>query len=390
MPNSFDFVVIGGGITGVAIAHELAAHGSVLLAEMESQLAYHTTGRSAAISMESYGNATIRALTKLSSRTLREPDPRFSEAPLSSPRGALILADQEMRGRLETRFGEVRKLVAEAALIDGADCLELAPYLAPDRFVAGLWEPSAFDLDVHAIHAAYLAGLRRRSGIVARNCRLSAAKRRRGEWLLVFSDGRTIVTPMLVDAAGAWADDVARLAGVEPIGLRPLRRTVAMVMPSEDVSHTPYVGTVDEQLFIKPESGGLMVSPCDETPSEPCDAWAEDLDVAVAIDRFEQATRFRVERLKTNWAGLRTFLPDRSPVVGLDPTTPGFAWYAGVGGYGIQTVPALSALAAGLCLGEGPSAELLALGFDVGSVLVDRCRTRSFATRTLDRVAELR
>lgn len=389
MRTTCDFVVIGGGIAGVAVAHELAAQGSVLLADMESHLAYHTTGRSAAISMESYGNATIRALTKVSSRFLRAPDETFSPVPLAGPRGALILADAEMQTKLEARFSEVRKLVPDATLLRADDCLELVPYLARNRWVGGLYEPSAFDLDVHAIHGAYLAGLRRRGGIVVPACRLTTAERRHGDWRLLFSDGRRVVTPTVVNAAGAWADEVARLVGAEPVGLRPLRRTVALVTPSVDVSHMPYVGTVDEQIFIKPESGGLMVSPCDETPSEPCDSWADDLDVAIAIDRLERAMTLTVGRPKASWAGLRSFLPDRSPVVGPDPATPGFAWYAGVGGYGIQTVPALSSLTAALIVGSAVSPELEALGFDVDSVRVERCRTRTFEAHPVECVAEL-
>jgi D-arginine dehydrogenase len=390
MSKTYDFAIIGGGIAGVAIGHELAAFGSVCLLKRETQLAYHTTGRSAAISMESYGNATIRALTKVSSAFYKAPPDGFTETPLWAPRGALILADEGMTAKLDARFATVSQIVPTVQRLSTPDILELAPFLHPERWTAALYEPDAFDLDVHAIHGAFLRSFRRNGGEVRREAELVSAARRAGVWTLTLSDGGTLQAATLINAAGAWADEAAAIAGVSGIGLRPLRRSVLLVDPGRDVRAVPYIGTVNEEIFIKPESGRVMVSPCDETESAPCDAWPDDLDVAVAMERFEQATTIQVSHVQAKWAGLRCFVSDRSPVIGADDATDGFFWFAAPGGYGIQAAPGLAALCRSLILKDGVPPQLARLGVTAAAVSPARCRQPEFRQRAVEVVAELR
>ncbi|MBH9577927.1 NAD(P)/FAD-dependent oxidoreductase [Inhella proteolytica] len=357
---SFEFVVVGGGIAGVAVASELAAHGRVLLIEREASLAYHTTGRSAAISMESYGNELIRQLTGASRAFFHEPDPAFTSEPLWAPRGALIVGDELNLAKLRQRHAAVRRQVPQAEWLEGAELRRHLPFLGP-QWVAGILEPSAFDLDVHAIHSAFRRRLRQLGGQVRAGTELLAAHQDGGGWSLQLSDGSHVAAGSIVNAAGAWADELARRCGVRPLGLRPLLRTVVVVDPECEVSGCPYLGTVDEQLFIKPEVGRLLVSPCDETPSEPCDALPDELGVAIAMERLLRATQLRPRRVLNRWAGLRVFVPDRSPVIGVDPEKDGFVWCAALGGYGIQTAPAVARLCAALTRGAALHAELQGL-----------------------------
>lgn len=389
MSQSFDFVVIGGGIAGVSVAYQLAEHGRVCLLERERQLAYHTTGRSAAISMESYGNQHIRALTCASRGFFEAPPAGLASTPLWSPRGALIVATHEREAQLRHRFEAVRQHVPDARWADAEQVMALAPYLAPGRWSAGLHEPGAFDLDVHAIHGAYLTGLRQRGGEVRRDCELFGAQHRDGVWRLLCGDGSTLHARLIVNAAGSWADTCAERCEVPAIGLQALRRTVLVVDPHCEVHNTPYLGTLDEDIFIKPEAGRLIVSPCDETPSAPCDAQPEELDLAITLDRLEQATQLRPKRIVNRWAGLRNFVADRTPVVGADPRQPAFVWLAALGGYGIQTAPALSRLCCHSALGLPMPADLAERGLDYAPFSPERCRSATFATRRVTEVAQL-
>jgi D-arginine dehydrogenase len=351
MKHSFDFVVIGGGIAGVAVGAELARHGSVLLLEREGSLSYHTTGRSAAISMESYGNALIRRLTCASRGFFENPPSELTSDELSSPRGALIVGDEAHWGKLNARFQAVVQQVPSARWLDRKAVAEMVPFLG-EQWIAGIHEPSAFDLDVHAIHGAFLRGIRLRGGLVRTESEIAHAQRIGDAWTIKLANGDSLQADTIVNAAGAWADVVAQRCGATALGIQPLLRTVVVVDPERDVSRCPYIGTVDEQLFIKPDVGRLMVSPCDETPSEPCDALPDELGVAIAMDRLENATSLRPKRVLNRWAGLRIFVPDRSPIVGADPAHESFIWCAALGGYGIQTAPAMARLCAALATGS--------------------------------------
>lgn len=383
--QSLDFVVAGGGIAGVAVASELARHGSVLVLERESSLAYHTTGRSAAISMESYGNALIRRLTCVSRAFFEQPPADLDADVLCAPRGALIVGDEAHWGKLQARFQAVVQQVPSARWLDRREVAELAPFM-DDRWIAGIHEPHAFDLDVHAIHTAFARGLRRRGGTIRTDSEIIAATRRGGAWNILLENGETLTAGTIVNAAGAWADVLAQRCGATPVGVKALLRTVVVVDPERDVTHCPYIGTVDEQLFIKPDVGRLMVSPCDETPSEPCDALPDELGVAITMDRLERATSLRPKRVLNRWAGLRVFVPDRSPLVGPDPAAEGFMWCAALGGYGIQTAPAMARLCAGLATGRGIPADLA--GIDAADVAP--ARALAMAPQDVVAVAELK
>lgn len=357
MNRTYDFVVAGGGIAGVAVASELARHGSVLVLERESCLAYHTTGRSAAISMESYGNALIRKLTCASRPFFENPPSELTSDALSSPRGALIVGDEPNWGKLQARYQAVVQQVPSAQWLDRKSVAEMVPFLE-DKWIAGIHEPNAFDLDVHSIHTAFVKGVRSRGGAIRTDSEIVSGKRHGGTWEIVLSGGDTIEAGAIVNAAGAWADVVAQRCAATPIGIQPLLRTVVVIDPEREVEQCPYIGTVDEQLFIKPDVGRLMVSPCDETPSDPCDALPDELGVAITMDRLENATKLRPKRVMNRWAGLRVFVPDRSPIIGADASVDGFFWCAALGGYGIQTAPAVARLCAGLATGSGVPADL--------------------------------
>lgn len=385
MIDTCDFAVIGGGIGGVAVASELARSGRTIVLERETTLAYHTTGRSAAISMESYGNALIRRLTCVSRAFFENPPTELGDEPLCAPRGALIVADEAHYAKLTARFDAVLQHVPSARRLDRREIAEMVPFLG-EQWIAGIHEPSAFDLDVHAIHTAFLRGLRLRGGSVRTACEVVLAEHCDGAWQLTLSDGARLQAGTIINAAGAWADELAQRCGANRIGLRPLLRTVAVVDPECNVDRIPYIGTVDEQLFIKPEVGRLMVSPCDETPSEPCDAIPDELGVAIAMDRLERATSLRPRRVLNRWAGLRIFVPDRSPVVGIDPEVPAFAWCAALGGYGIQTAPAMARLCAALATGTSLPPDLQ----DIQPADVAPGRLSASATDAVVAVAELK
>lgn len=347
MNQTFDFLVVGGGIVGVAVSSELAQYGSVLLIERESSLSYHTTGRSAAISMESYGNALIRQLTCASRKFFENPPSELTDTALSSPRGALIVGDCDHLDKLSARYQTVVKQVPSTQWLDRKAVAEMAPFLG-EQWIAGIHETSAFDLDVHAIHEAFLRGLRQRGGLIRTESEIINARRDGSAWLVKLMNGNTMQIGSIINASGAWADIVAERCGATRLGVQALLRTVVVIDPECDVSQCPYIGTIDEQIFIKPDVGRLMVSPCDETPSEPCDALPDEMGIAIAMDRLGNATRLRPKRVLNRWAGLRIFVPDRSPLIGADPAQESFIWCAALGGYGIQTAPAMARFCAAL------------------------------------------
>jgi D-arginine dehydrogenase len=357
----FDYLVVGGGMAGVSAGYELARHGSVCVLEREDQLAFHSTGRSAAMLLETYGNAPVRALTRASRAFYDAPPEGFRDAPLTSPRGALFVAEEAHVAELRAHFEAVRALVPTVRWLEQDELARHVPCLAPARWRAGLLEPDAVDLDVHAIHQGYVRGLRARGGVVRSGEEVTAISRASGRWTVRSSGGERSAR-LLVNAAGAWADVVARLAGAPPIGLTPLRRTAILVDAPGDVSSWPLVASVPDEFYFKPESSRLLVSPADETPSEPCNAAPVDYDVALAVDRLERASTLRVQQVSHRWAGLRSFVADRTPVVGPDPACEGLVWLAAQGGYGIQTAPALARVCRALAQGEGVPEDLAALG----------------------------
>lgn len=365
MDMEFDIVIVGAGIAGVGLAAALGTGPRVLIIEQESRPAYHSTGRSAAIFIQNYGNAAIRTLSAASAPLFRDGDPAWFAHPLLSQRGLMYVSDEE---GLEHH----RELLAEAqGMVEiGIDeAMAMAPLLRRERLVAAAYERDAQDIDVNALHEGWLRKARAAGVTVLTDARLAAAARSGGRWRIE-AGGHRVTADVLVNAAGAWADEVAGLAGVAPLGLQPMRRSIAVlpVPAGIDISRWPLIADSAEGWYAKPDAGKLYVSPAEEIPVEPHDAWVDDMVLAEGLYRFEQAMDWPVTRVERSWAGLRTFAPDRTPVAGFDPAAEGFFWLAGQGGYGIQTSPALSALAAALVRGEAAptglerAAEALAVG----------------------------
>ncbi len=343
--DSFDICIVGAGIAGASLAAEIGASARVLLIEGEDRPGYHTTGRSAANWHQSYGGAAVQPLTEASGSFLREHG-------FLSERGALTIARDHDAARLHRFAGEFAALGVRVEVLDRDGLEAWIPGLLPG-WTLGALEPDCSDIDVAALHQHYLAAARQGGAQLWTRAHLSAAIDEGDAWRCVLSDGRELRCDTLVNAAGAWADTVAQIAGVRPLCITPLRRTIAQVRPDPVApADLPLVFDLNQKFYFKPESGRLWLSPQDETPSDPCDAAPEELDVAVAIDRLNGVVDWRIEHVEHRWAGLRSFAPDRLPVYGFDRFHPRFFWCAGQGGFGIQTAPAAAKLAAAMVLGE--------------------------------------
>lgn len=345
-----DILVIGGGMAGVSAAARVAGDASVTVLESEERPGYHSTGRSAAIFILNYGKPALRALNALAQPFLVAPD-EIGERSLLSPRGQLLIATAD-------------ELEAFAAYLEGssglnrisvADAVAMVPILRPERIAEAAYEDEAQDIDVDRMLQGFARLLRRRGGKVVTKAPVNGLSRRDGIWCVETPQG-TFEAPVLVNAAGGWADTVGALAGAAPRGLRPLRRSAALIPapPGHDVTRWPMIASAGETWYAKPDAGKLMISPADEDPVDPHDVWPDDMVLAEGLARYEEAVTVPVTRVERSWAGMRTFAPDRVPVVGFDSAVEGFFWLAGQGGYGIQTAPALSQLAADLILGRSP------------------------------------
>jgi D-arginine dehydrogenase len=367
-----DVILIGAGIAGASAAYELAKDVRVIVLERESQPGYHTTGRSAALFTETYGNRSIRAITGSSRAFFENPPQGFTEHPLLSPRGTLLIGRTDQEGSLAMALEEAQRTMPSVGLIGDNELRRRVPFLKPGYAVGAVWEPDARDLDVHAIHHGFLKGLRARGGRVVTDAEVLGLAPN-GDWTVETRAG-TFTAPVVVNAAGAWADVVARMAGARTVGLVPKRRTAFTfdVPPGTGLETVPAVIDVDETWYLKPEAGRLLGSPADETPSEPCDAQPEELDLAIAVDRIEQAIAFGIGRFHSKWAGLRSFVADKSMVCGFARKTPGFFWLAGQGGYGIQTSPGMGRIAAALAQGKPFPADIEDRGTSAVDLAPDR------------------
>ncbi len=363
--QDFDFAVIGAGIAGVSIAYHLAPHASVVILEGEHVPAYHTTGRSAALHSETYGSAEIRAITVASGRFYRDPPPGFSDHPLLTPRGALIAGRAEQQAGLQRDAADFARLVPSVRWLEPDEVLRRQPLLRPEAAAGGaIFEPEADDMDVAAIHGGFLKGARAHGAVLRLDSEVIGLDREDGMWTVSLRSGEPVRAANIVNAAGAWADVVGGLAGAAPVGLVPKRRTAfTFEAPADlDLAAMPMVIDCDESWYFKPEVGQFLGSLADETPSPPCDAQPEDIDVATAVDRIETATTLQIRRVKHKWAGLRSFVADKNLVVGYDGGVEGFFWLAGQGGYGIQTGAAAGRLAASLARGRGLPDDIVDLG----------------------------
>ena len=358
-----DFIIIGAGIAGASVAYELAGRGAqVTLLEREARAGLHSTGRSAAIFSEIYGNAPVRALSRATRKFLFEPPPGFAEVPLVRPRETLFIAPPDQVAALHAMRAEA-DVAAGTRPLTPRQAIARVPILRPEFVAEALLEPDANDIDVNALHEGFLRGARKRGAALVTDAAISAIERRENAWQ-VRTSSATYVAPVVINAAGAWVDEVAQLAGVTPLGFEPKRRTVITfdVSPDLKIADWPLTNDANETFYFKPDAGRLLLTPADETPSPPCDAQPEELDIAEAIDRFETFTTEKVRRIAAKWAGLRTFAPDRTPVVGFDPHARGFFWLAGQGGYGMQTSSGMARTAAALASGEQLPPDITAHG----------------------------
>jgi D-arginine dehydrogenase len=370
-----DIIVIGAGMAGASVAAHLAETQRVVLLEREERAGYHATGRSAALFTEIYGNAVIRALTRASRAFLFDPAPGFAERALTHPRGCLYIATAEQLEALQ-RFAALPDIAPATRWLSAGEARGRCPILREGYVSGALLEADSSDIEVHGLHHGYLRLFRQRGGRFINNAAVEALERDTRGWI-VRAGAESLQAAILVNAAGAWADEIAQLAGVKPVGLVPCRRTAVLVDPPAGmaVDEWPFVNDIDEQFYFKPDAGSLFISPADETATEPGDAQPDEWDIAVAVDRIQAATTLQIHRLKARWAGLRTFAPDRSPVVGFAPDAEGFFWLAGQGGYGIQTAPALSRAAAALVQGLQLPQDLLAAGVAAADMSPLRFRT---------------
>jgi len=350
--QTVEFIVIGGGIAGASVAYFLAPHGRIVLLERESQPGYHSTGRSAAMYMASYGNAQVRALTRASLAFLMHPPQDFAEAPLLAPRGAMWVADTAQAPQLAELAAELARSGSEARRLTPEQALAMVPALRREAVAAALYEPDAFDMDVHALHQGFLKGLRRAGGRVVCGAEVSALKHDGSLWAVTTNIGQWRA-PVVLNAAGAWADQVAVLAGVPPIGLVPKRRSAFVFAPPDglEFEHWPLVVSAGEDWYFKPDAGALLGSPANADPTTAQDVQPEELDIALGVHRINEVTTLDIRRPQRPWAGLRSFVADGGLVGGFDPQAPGFFWVAAQGGYGVQTAPAMGQACAALARG---------------------------------------
>jgi D-arginine dehydrogenase len=354
-----DILVIGGGIAGLSAAAALSRHARVLVLEAEAQIGYHSSGRSATMLHYALGDPLVRSLTLASRGFIERPPQGFTDVPLGRRMAVLVHARDDEGEGLDALDREISRFTRLERL-DAPGVQQLCPLLRDDAR-HGIADLDGIRLDPHALLQGNLRMLRAQGGQLRTDARVAALVMREGCWEATTEAGEKLAAPVLVNAAGAWADHIARLAGVKPLGLQPRRRTIITfdAPPGTRLEGLPFAKTVSDELYFAPESGRLFASPMDEVPSEPSDAQPDEHEIALAADRMEQRTRVEVRRIHSKWAGLRTFTPDGHPVAGFAAETEGFFWLAGQGGFGLQTSPAMAAVAESLIAGTAWPLEAL-------------------------------
>jgi D-arginine dehydrogenase len=358
-----DFLIVGGGIAGASVGYFLAPKGRTVVLERESQPGYHSTGRSAAMLIDSYGPQQVRSLTAASRQFFDRPPPGFVETNLLSPRAVMSVGRPQEESLLDEHFAVVQSGTPRVQRLTGSEACELMPVLRPEQVIGAVLDLTAAEVDVNALHQGFLRGIRRAGGALQCDADVSAIARQAGVWL-VSTQTHTYRSPILINAAGAWCDRIAGLAGARPIGLMPKRRSAFLFSPPQGVpiNHWPMCAGVDESWYFKPDAGLLLGSPANADAVEPHDVQPEEYDIAVAIHRIEEMTTLQIRRPSRTWAGLRSFTADGGLVGGYAPDTEGFFWVAGQGGYGIQTSPAMGEACAALIVGQALPVRMLDFG----------------------------
>lgn len=369
MARTADFIVIGGGIAGASVAYELLPHGSVIVLEQESATGYHSTGRSAAVMSENYGPKLWSRLVSATRGFLENPPEGFATAPLVSDRGALFLAQAHEAAQLQAQYDDLIARGAQVELIAASDALRYCEVLRAEKYATAMYEPDCKDVDTNELMMGYQRGIRAAGGAVVTGARVTAIRRDASGWQVDTTAGE-FHGGTVVNAAGGWVQQVAEMAGLGYRNVVPFRRTaVTFDAPAGSNLHRwPMTFDVAETFYFKPEAGKVMVSPVDMARSEPCDAQADEMEVAIAIDRIETFTTMKVARISHKWGGLRTFAPDHEPVIGPDPADAGFIWLAGQGGNGVMASAASARLAASLAVGQGVPADIAALGVTLDAI----------------------
>ncbi|MGE8414626.1 MAG: NAD(P)/FAD-dependent oxidoreductase [Pseudomonas sp.] len=361
-----DFIIIGAGIAGASTGYWLSRHGRVVVLERESHPGYHSTGRSAALYTAAYGTPQVRALTVASRAFFDQPPEGFCEHPLLTPRGEMTVDFDNNPAELQRQYLSAKASVPQMQLLDADEACARLPILRRDKVHGALYDPTASDIDTDALHQGYLRGLRRNQGQLHTNCEVIGLERdAQGTWLIRTS-GQSFSAPVVINAAGAWADQIGSLAGARSLGLQPKRRAAFIFAgpQDQDCQHWPMLVSLDESFYLKPDAGMFLGSPANADPVQPHDVQPEELDIALGIHRIEEATTLSIRRPTRTWAGLRSFVSDGDLLAGFDPQVPGLFWVAGQGGYGIQTSPAMGQASAALVRGAGLPRELAAFGLD--------------------------
>lgn len=366
-PVKTDVLIIGGGIAGASVGYWLAPHLKTVMLERESQPGYHSTGRSAALFSETYGTRQVCALTKASRAFLETPPAGFTEHPILTPRGMLVVASAEQEHLLEEHQEAARSIGLSGERLDFEGAKAWIPVLRPESTVGAVYNSMAEDIDVHALHQGYLRGFKRAEGTVVNNAEVTAAERIGADWRITAS-GKDYIAPIVINAAGAWGDEVGALLGAKRVGLEPRRRTAFVFAPPAglDVTRWPMFISADESCYIKPDAGMLLGSPANADPMPPQDVQPEMEDIALGIHRIEELTTLPVGRPSRVWAGLRSFVSDGDLVGGFDPSVPGLFWLVAQGGYGIQTSAAMGEACAALVRGQPLPGRIVDFGLDTG------------------------